>query len=132
MTTRREARERALAIAYEADARSVGFEEALNNSIAVDAYTEILLHGVAKNEAEIDARIAAAAEHWSPERMAVVDHAILRIAAYELGWELELSTAVIINEAVELAKQYSTDESPAFINGVLAKIAEGRPDDSAG
>ena len=68
-------------------------------------------------------------EHWALERMPVVDRALLRLGTYELAWVPETPPAVIITEAVELAKQYSTKDSGRFVNGLLSRIAEEvRPD----
>ena len=97
-----------------------------------DAMRETILEGGARMPAfkyflkpvQIDAIIAKFSEHWSLERMPVVDRALLRIGTYELGWLPEVPTAVAITEAVELAKQYSTKDSGRFVNGLLARIAE--------
>jgi len=82
---------------------------------------EQLVRGTAAGVAEIDKKIAAKSEHWRVERMAVVDRNILRLAIYELG-VAELPPPVVIDEALELARQFSSDESLAFINGVLDAI----------
>lgn len=78
---------------------------------------------VAGKAAEIDVLLNEYATGWKTSRMNKVDLAILRLAVYELKWDDEVPTAVAINEAVELAKKYSSEEGPAFINGVLAKAA---------
>jgi N utilization substance protein B len=94
-----------------------------------DEYAQLLVVGVDERNEEIDAIIAKFSEHWSLERMPVVDRALLRIGTYELGWMPEIPTAVVITEAVELAKQYSTKDSGRFVNGLLSRIAaELRPD----
>ena len=77
---------------------------------------------VAKKE-EIDALLNEVTEGWKTSRMNRVDLTILRLATYEVKWDEDVPTGVAINEAVELAKKYSSDEGPAFINGVLAKVA---------
>ena len=81
------------------------------------------VEGVHEHMEEIDAMIAASAKGWDPERMNKVDLAILRLAIYEMKFG-ETPVGVAINEAVELAKKFSSDEAPAFINGVLGKAAQ--------
>ena len=101
--------------------RTVEVLEAL--SVAPDPFTVALVQGAAAQEEHIDALMAAAAKGWEVERMPVLDRSILRLATYELIAEPEVPVAVIIDEAVELAKQYSTEFSGGFVNGVLATIA---------
>ena len=72
---------------------------------------------------EIDAAIGEASKGWKVSRMAKVDLALIRLAVYEMKYEEDVPVKVAINEAIELAKQYGSDESPAFVNGVLAKLA---------
>jgi len=86
------------------------------------AFIEQEVCGVCVNRADIDARIGAASEGWDVPRLSRVDLAIMRLAVYELCYTADIPPKVTLNEAVELAKAYSTDESPAFINGVLGKI----------
>jgi N utilization substance protein B len=81
-----------------------------------------LVHGVKRQQREIDTRIAECAEHWDLDRMAVVDRNILRLAAYELLFEPAVPGKVTINEAIEIAKKFGTAESSRFINGVLDRI----------
>ena len=132
MGTRREAREHAFTLCYELDLRDRSAEELLADlPVAPDPYAEELVRGVDTQRQELDRRIDAAAEHWSLERMAVVDRVLLRIATYELSRGAEIPTAVVIDEAVELAKRYSTEDSGRFVNGVLARLAkELRADDA--
>lgn len=73
--------------------------------------------------AEIDSAIGEASKGWKVSRMAKVDLALIRLAVYEMKYEEDVPVKVAINEAIELAKQYGTDDSPAFVNGVLAKLA---------
>jgi N utilization substance protein B len=129
MAPRRESRERALGLCYEGEVRELAPEAVLANlPVAPDDYAVRLLEGVHAHRDAIDAHLAAFSEHWTVERMPVVDRCILRIAAYELGYEPEVPTAVAISEAVELAKQYSTKDSGRFVNGLLARVAtEVRP-----
>jgi N utilization substance protein B len=124
-STRREARERALSLEYEREARGIEITELLDAlSVAPDKYAEHLVRGVAEHRDEIDALLAAYSTHWTLDRMPAVDRAVLRIATFELTHEPELASAVVINEAVDLAKQYSTKDSGRFVNGLLSKIAE--------
>ncbi|MCJ7855440.1 transcription antitermination factor NusB [Lachnospiraceae bacterium NSJ-143] len=83
------------------------------------------VNGTLENLESIDAVISEAAKGWTIERMAKVDLAILRLAVYELKFSSLTPEKVVINEAVELAKKYSSDNAPAFVNGVLGKIAGG-------
>lgn len=125
MSTRREARERALGLCYELDVRGMAADELLAGLPAPpEAYAEALVRGVDAHREDCDAVLRKYSEHWAVERMPVVDRALLRIGCYELGWQPDLPTGVIISEAVELAKQYSTKDSGRFVNGLLARIAE--------
>jgi N utilization substance protein B len=128
--TRRAARERALGLAYECEQRSVPGSVLLDGlPVPPDKYAQELVLGVDAHHDEIDEIIAKFSEHWSLDRMPVVDRALLRIGAYELGWCPDVPTAVAITEAVELAKQYSTKDSGRFVNGLLSRIAaELRPE----
>lgn len=78
---------------------------------------------IVEKKEEIDALLNEVTEGWKTTRMNRVDLTILRLATYEVKWDEEVPTGVAINEAVELAKKYSSDDGPAFVNGVLAKIA---------
>lgn len=125
MATRREARERALGLCYEAEARGTTAEAVIaEQPVPPDAYACTLVRGVDAHREEIDALLARYSEHWAVERMPAVDRALLRIGTYELGWEPDLGSGVVINEAVELAQQYSTKDSGRFVNGLLSRIAE--------
>ena len=92
--------------------------------VPADAFVCDLVAGVADHRARIDELIGRFAIDWALERMPAVDRAVLRLAAYELGWEPEVPSAVVISEAVELAKMYSTKDSGRFVNGLLSRIAE--------
>jgi N utilization substance protein B len=121
---RHEARERALALLYEAEMKQLATGEVLQAlSVAPDPFTVALVEGAARHEERIDALMAGAAKGWEVERMPVLDRSILRLATYELIAEPEVPVAVVIDEAVELAKQYSTEFSGGFVNGVLSTIA---------
>jgi N utilization substance protein B len=133
MPTRREARERALSLCYELDVRGVDLDTLLEELPAPpDEYAEQIARGVEAHRDEVDAILRKYSEHWALERMPLVDRAALRIGTYELGWEPELSKGIVISEAVELAKQYSTKDSGRFVNGMLGRIAEDlRPNEPA-
>jgi N utilization substance protein B len=123
--TRHEARERALGLCYELEVRELTAEGLLEQQLAPpDEYAEQLLRGVEAHKPDVDALLRQFSEHWALERMPAVDRAVLRLAAYELGWEPDVPSAVVISEAVELAKQYSTKDSGRFVNGLLGRIAE--------
>jgi transcription antitermination protein NusB len=132
MPARRKARKRALDVLYEADLRNEPIGTMLASSLArIEPpapshlpYAISVVEGVASHLDRIDELIASYAEGWTLERMPVIDRNLARIAVYELLYVDEIDDAVAITEAVELAKQLSTDDSPRFLNGVLARIAE--------
>jgi N utilization substance protein B len=127
--SRREARERALGLCYELEARDLEVDDLIDQQPAPpDEYAVQLVRGVDEHGADVDALLRKFSEHWALERMPAVDRAVLRLGAYELGWEPDVPSAVVISEAVELAKQYSTKDSGRFVNGMLSRIAgELRP-----
>ena len=132
MTARSKARKRALDILFESDARGSDPVRTLEDWVRrsdppVQDYAREIVAGVAGNLPKLDEAIAASAHEWSLERMPSVDRTILRLATYELLCRDDVPPAVVIDEAVELAKSLSTDESPAFVNGVLARVKEQRP-----
>ena len=90
------------------------------------AYARYLVSGVQEHNADIDELITKYADRWTIERMPVVDRNVVRIALFELLWADDVPVPVAINEAVELAKAFSTDDSGRFVNGLLGKIAETR------
>jgi N utilization substance protein B len=128
--SRREARERALSLLYEADAKACPPDAVLADlPVPPDPFAGDLVAGVGAHLDEIDERIRRFARGWALERMPVVDRTILRMAIYELRHRPDVPTAALISEAVELAKRYSTDDSGRFVNGMLSAIAEEvRPD----
>lgn len=134
MSTRREARERALSLCYELDVRPRPVDDLLGElPVPPDPYTEAVVRGVAEERDELDDRISGRAEHWRPERMAVIDRALLRIGLWELLRSPEVPTGAILNEAVDLATRYSTEESGRFVNGVLSALArEARREEGSG
>ena len=129
---RSKARKRALDILFEAELRSTPVLDLLAERITlgsppVPAYAADLVRGVAVHRARIDELISAYAEGWTLGRMPAVDRNVLRIGVYELLWADDVPDGVAISEAVLLARELSTDASPAFVNGLLARIAELKP-----
>jgi len=140
--TRAAARRRALDILYEADLLGRPIAEVLARhrddpeAGAPDAYTLELVVGVERLLPELDGRIGAASEHWTVERMPLVDRNLLRLATFELVARPEVPTAVVLDQAIELAKLLSTADSGRFVNGVLGHVAREvrgapEPDDPA-
>lgn len=86
-------------------------------------YIQGKVNAIIEKKAELDGRINAVADKWKTERMTKVDLTIIRLASYEIIYDEEVPVGVAINEAVELAKRYGTDQSPSFVNAVLAKLA---------
>jgi len=133
MSARTKARKRALDILFQSDVRG----ENLASILAAEArraaneparegswlYAREIVDGVIDNREEIDEQITTFAKDWSLARMPAVDRALLRIGVWELLYNDEVPAAVAIDEAVELAKEFSTDDSGAFVHGVLARIA---------
>ena len=93
----------------------------------VREFASRLVAGTIEVLEEIDVRIRDRAENWRISRMAVVDRNILRLGAYELIWVDEVPDAVVLDEMVQLAKEFSTEESPAFVNGLLGRLKELKP-----
>jgi N utilization substance protein B len=129
---RREGRELALQILYALDLNPVKTEETLrlfreNTRVAaqVRAFAEELVVGVIANREEIERRITAKSKNWTIARMAKVDLNILRLAVYELLCRSDIPRNVTINEAIEVAKKFGTEDSPAFVNGILDEIEKG-------
>lgn len=123
--TRREARERALSILYEAELKDSPPEVILATlPISSDDFASELVTGVGQNIAELDETIARFAKDWKLDRMPVIDLTLLRIGVYELAYRHDIPLGATISEAVELAKRYSTEDSGRFINGVLARVGE--------
>ena len=136
MSARSKARKRALDALYASDVRGVEALELLKqteievedrqNQQPIFDYAEMLVTGYFENAYQIDSEIQMLADNWSLERMPAVDRAILRMAAWEILHNSEVPNEVALSEAVSLAAELSTDESPKFINGVLARLAKGR------
>lgn len=132
-STSRTARERVLTLMYEAEAREIPLDELLDGlTLPLEPLQAELARGLAYRQEEIDALLSEIALGWTLERLNSVDKAILRLAIYELSQRDEVPTAVILNEAVELAKLYSTSRSGGFVNGVLATAAKRLRPEPAG
>jgi N utilization substance protein B len=129
---RSKARKRALDVLFEAEQRDSPVLDLLAERITlgsppVPGYAADLVRGVATHAARIDELLSQYAQGWTLDRMPAVDRNVLRIGVYELLWADDVPDAVAINEAVLLAQDLSTDASPAFVNGLLARIAELKP-----
>ena len=127
MAARFKARKRAVDVLYEAELRGEDRLSVLRDRIEtanppVPEHTVRLVEGVAEHAPRIDELIDAHASGWTIDRLPDVDRAILRMATFELLWADDVPDAVVIDEAVELAKTLSTDDSPAYVNGVLGAI----------
>ncbi|HET9546984.1 MAG TPA: transcription antitermination factor NusB [Desertimonas sp.] len=121
---RSDARERALYALYEASVKGIEPADVLAaHVVAPDELTALLVAGVAEHRDRLDAAIDAKAQGWSLARMPVLDLNVLRLGAYELAERPDVPVAVVIDEAVALAKRFSTDNSGRFVNGVLAALA---------
>ena len=129
MSARSKARKRAVDVLYEADLRRSDPLAVLRDRIAdgnppVPDHAVRLVEGAVEQGARIDELIEQHASGWSLDRLPDVDRAILRMATYELLWVDDVPDAVVIDEAVELAKALSTDDSPAYVNGVLGAVLD--------
>jgi transcription antitermination protein NusB len=127
MAARSKARKRAVDVLYEADLRggdrlALLAERQADGNPPVSEHTVRLVEGVAEHSGRIDELIDTHATGWSIDRLPDVDRAILRMAVFELLWADDVPDAVVIDEAVELAKALSTDDSPGYVNGVLGAI----------
>ncbi|MBD8058771.1 transcription antitermination factor NusB [Cellulomonas sp. JH27-2] len=134
MGARTKARKRALDVLFEADQRGVEPVTLLAQRIAqpgaetaLPQYSVELVEGVVAEQARIDELLATHAHGWTIERMPAVDRAILRLGTWEVLFNDDVPDAVAVDEAVELARSLSTDESPAFVNGLLGRIVDLKP-----
>jgi N utilization substance protein B len=132
MAARSKARKRALDILFEAELRGLPTLELLSErqslgDVPVQPYAAALVRGVASHSERIDELISWNLVDWTLERMPAVDRNILRIGVYELLWADDVPDGVAISEAVALAQDLSTDNSPSFVNGVLARIKAEKP-----
>jgi N utilization substance protein B len=127
VTARSKARKRALDVLFAADLRGDSAIEALDAAIAdgdgpTNAYTETLVRGVVAEQQRIDALLSEHAQGWTLDRMPGVDRNVLRLGVYEMLYVDDVPDAVAVSEAVALAQDLSTDESPSFVNGVLGAV----------
>jgi N utilization substance protein B len=134
VSARAKARKRALDLLFEAEQRGVNADTLLSERIATPAtqhalndYTVEIVRGVVAKWVQIDELLATYSQGWTVERMPAVDRAILRIGAWEVVFSDAVPDAVAISEAVGLAKSLSTDDSPTFVNGLLARLSEVKP-----
>ena len=139
MGTRRKSRELALQALYQGElAGQAGFLDFADfcthfqvNKKAIP-YAKILLDGIQEKRQEINQLISRYAENWRLERMSLLDRNILRLAIFELNYQDDVPTSVAINEAVEIAKRYSTDDSGPFINGILDAMVKEKSSGAEG
>jgi N utilization substance protein B len=134
VAARSKARKRALDILFEADQRGANATSLLAERLArpgdgppVSEYAVELVEGVVAHWAEITDLLTTYSHGWTVDRMPGVDRAILRLGTWEVIWNDDVPDNVAISEAVELARSLSTDESPSFVNGLLARVAEVKP-----
>jgi N utilization substance protein B len=120
---RSDARERSMILLYEAASKSLPVSEVIEAQVVEpDPLTRLLVLGVDEHRERLDAEIAAHAKGWTLARMPLLDLTIMRIAGFELLGRPEVPVAVVLDEAVELAKRFSTDDSGRFVNGVLSAL----------
>ncbi len=139
MGKRRKARESTLQILFQLEFNNSQPEKAIKQywkyrraSQEIKSYSDLLVEGILSHQEEIDTLIQSVSEHWRLARMAVVDRNILRIAVFELLYEKNIAPAIIINEAIEIAKKYSNEEGAMFVNGLLDAVRkELEPDDKS-
>ncbi len=132
MAARSKARKRALDILFESEARRESpFDVLEARTVTADppvsSYAAELVRGVQAHRDEIDSLLTEYSRGWALDRMPAVDRNVLRLGAYELLWADDVPDAVAISEAVQLAQDLSTDASPAFVNGLLARLLEIKP-----
>ncbi len=132
---RRDARERAVQFLYGLEFSNNDWQSALPSfwdSVPsrppVVRYAERLIAGIQNHREAIDTAIAGAVENWSPERIARIERNILRVAIYEMQFREDVPPAIAIDEAVEIAKRFGTDEAPGFVNGVLDRVKKNLAD----
>jgi N utilization substance protein B len=134
LSARTKARKRAVDLLFEAEQRGINARDLLAERLAkpvteapLNQYTADLVEGVVAHWTDINELLATYSQGWTVERMPSVDRAILRLGAFEVLYSQEVPEGVAIAEAVELARTLSTDESPKFVNGLLARLAEVKP-----
>ena len=133
MSSRTKSRKRAVDAVFAADIRGKSPLELLDDTLeqnamrqnqdVIFAYSQQIVQGIVSHKDEIDAYLEAYSQGWTIDRMPTLDRAIMRVAVWEIIYNDDVPDSVAVNEAVELAKGYSTDDSPAFINGLLNKIS---------
>jgi transcription antitermination protein NusB len=122
--SRREARERAMALLYECESKSISPAELIEAlPVPAEPFTVELVVGVGQHLDDLDETIRRYAKDWTLERMPAIDRAVLRIGIFELAHRPDVPTGAVISEAVELVKTFSTDDSGRFVNGMLSAIA---------
>jgi N utilization substance protein B len=136
MAARSKARKRALDVLFESELRGLPLGATLDERLAapeppVNEYTVGLVRGVVEHQARIDDLLSTYTQGWALERMPTVDRNALRIGLYEILYVDEVPDAVAVSEAMNLVRDLSTDESPAFVNGVLGNIVRNKPAISA-
>lgn len=134
MAARTKARKRALDVLFEADQRGLDPLTVLARRVAepgtqapIPQYSVDLVEGVVEHLERIDEVLATHSHGWTVARMPAVDRGLLRVGTWEILWNDEVPDAVAVSEAVSLAEELSTDESPSFVNGLLARIVELKP-----
>ncbi|MGN6302412.1 MAG: transcription antitermination factor NusB [Angustibacter sp.] len=132
MAARTKARKRAVDVLFEADQRRRDPLRVLADRVAasdppVNEYTGELVEGVVARRERLDELISTYSQGWTIERMPAVDRALLRLGIWEILYNDDVPDAVAVSEAVELAKSLSTDDSPAFVNGLLSRVLELKP-----
>ena len=138
MGIRREGREHALQALYSIELHPESPREAIRLFMeahpcknSVRNFALVLLTGILDNQAGVDAMIAEKSPNWTISRMAKIDLCTIRLAAYELLYREDIPRSVTINEAIEIAKKFGSEDSPAFVNGILDEIARGLPEKPA-
>ena len=131
MAARSKARKRALDVLFASDVRRESANDALDRAIAegdapTNAYTVTLVRGVVEHQARIDELLTTYSEGWTLERMPAVDRNVLRLGVFELLYADDVPDPVAVSEAMALVRELSTDESPAFVNGVLGNIMRNK------
>ncbi|WP_323958523.1 transcription antitermination factor NusB [Arthrobacter sp. JZ12] len=132
MSARSKARRRALDILFEAEQRSVSPVEALRarrekTDTVINEYSVEIIEGVMAHGSQIDEFLSTYSQGWTLDRMPAVDRMILRVGTWELLYNEDVPDTVAVSEAVQLATMLSTDESPAFINGLLGRLQQLKP-----
>ena len=131
MSARTKARKRALDVLFESEVRGLALDGTLQERLdaaepPVNDYTVELVRGVTEHRSRIDSLLSSYSEGWSLERMPSVDRNVLRIGVYEVLYVDDVPDAVAVSEAINLVRDLSTDESPAFVNGLLGNIVRNK------